>query len=125
MPTVLVTGVEGFQTLADGYADDTPVTFFGGGGLVVSNSAANFGLYSDFSTLNLAGLGNLVVDVDRISLNNFSLYPNRYTNGLYSPSGSHGFSNAGQDVYLAQSNHLKTAWIGGDAVIVTEGAIEA
>jgi hypothetical protein len=115
--TLRVTGTEGFQMLGDDSSDQS-VRFYGGGNLVISNSAAPFGMFTSGELLDLSGLGTLVVDVDRVCLENFACYPNRFTNGTYNPKGSYGSS---PDVYFARSNYIKTAWIGGEAVLTNTG----
>lgn len=84
--TLRVTGPGGFLHLRDELPspDGSRITFSGGGALVVSNPDARFALLVDNqqeSRLDLDQLGALTVDVERIALGDYALYPHFGTNG--------------------------------------------
>jgi autotransporter-associated beta strand protein len=125
--TLSVTGTNGFSLMRDyindfGVApDDTMgVNIFGTNAtLLVSNSAANFGILlgnSEQPTLMMTNLGTLVASVNRMGIADYEIYPNyRAINAAYNAGRTatnytgyprHMFAN----IYLARSNYITAAY---------------
>jgi hypothetical protein len=109
-----VTGTSGFSFLQDtiNRAGAMAVNYFGGGGLVVSNSAANIAILKEAgqnSTLNMGRLNSFTADVNRIGIGDFRLYP-YYTNNGFSVRGGTA-TNSRPARFLPQVSLAKTNFI--------------
>ena len=121
--TLAIAGSDGFKMLRD-FTYWTPalmkVSIYGTNGTFIqTNENSSFSILSDGqqqSLLDMSGLGNLYLDVDRLYLSDYTGYPNYanlvYTNGYTSTTAGAGKPQRFYQTWnLAMTNYVKATYV--------------